>query len=990
MEQQEKDALRFAVLGPVRAWQGDRELDLGPPQQRAVLVALLLRGGRAVTVGELIDAVWGEDPPLAAVSVLRTYASRLRKVLEAGRRAGEPPRVLVSVAGAYALRVADDCLDLRVRERRVAEAKQARAEGDLVRAGLLLRAALEGWENVALTGIPGPLAEAERSRLAEIRLGVLETRLEADLELGRHDELVAELTALVAEYPLHERLWHLLMLALYHCGRQAEALAAFSDARRTLVRELGVEPGRRLQELHARVLAADQAPAVAPGPAVPYSGPLLRPEQLPTVVADFVGREEEVRLLRQALTAPQEAQAAAITVIVGMGGVGKTALAVQAAHVVREHFPDGQLYADLRGADRSPADALAVLAGFLRALGAQEGSLPGDPDERAALYRSQLASRRILVVLDNVYDTDQVRPLLPGSSSCGVLVTSRSRLAALPATRRISLEGFAPETALALFARIVGEDRVRAEPDAALRVVEACGGLPLAVRVVASRLGARPGWSMADLAERLSDEQQRLTQLRVESLAVESSFRLGYAQLTLEEARVFRLLALHGIRDIGLHVAAAAVGMPMRIAEEVLERLVDVGMLESSTAERYRYHDLLRLFARQQAEHEEREGQELDTALTRLLELFLATARTAYQLVRPGHTAPQSLPPTTVRGQPLADAWAARAWADRELPGILAVVAQAAAREQAALTALAAAVLWALDPLLEERFGWQDAIPACRAVVQAARRAGNKRAEGRARYSLGGALAQLGQWAEADEHTHIALSLADATDDKVTLAMTLNLSGVSAAYQGDGAAGIDYFERAVAVSVSIGDQSLESEALGNLNQARLDRGHCDVALLPATRRHLSLTEEIGDPLLRSRSLYRLGQVQRRVGHLSEAIDTHRQGLELIEPSGPDYLRAGHLFRLAEALRDAGRPQAAIKEAEHAAVLLRDLDFASLEARIVRFVGDVLNDLGHTDRARACWIRASAMFTRLGLPTGDLDRLIADSSQALGEPGAPAP
>ncbi|MEO3756185.1 BTAD domain-containing putative transcriptional regulator [Streptomyces sp. B6B3] len=974
--------LRFTVLGPVRAWRGERELRLGSPQQRAVLVALLLRGGRAVPPEDLVDAVWGEDPPPAAVSVLRTYASRLRRVLEPDRPADRPPRVLRSVAGGYALHLGEDALDARVRERQVARARQARADGEPREAAALLRAALADWESVALVGVPGPLAEAERARLAEARIAAVEARLAVDLELGRHNELVAELTALVAEYPLRERLCRYLMLALYRSGRQAEALAVFSDTRRTLVSELGVEPGHPLRDLHARVLAGDPGLAPAPEAVEPAAELTVRPEQLPSAVPDFVGREEEVEQLRAALGAPSDTPAAATAVVVGMGGVGKTTLAVRVAHALPDRFPEGRLYTDLRGADDSPADPHTVLAAFLRALGAPDGSVPGDPAERAAQYRSLLARRRVLVVLDNAHDTDQVTPLLPGSPSCAAIVTSRFRLAALPATRRIELAGFTPRQALDLFTRIAGDARAAAEPAAAMRVVRACGGLPLAVRVVASRLAVRPGWSVAALADRLADERQRLEQLRAESLAVESSFRLGYAQLDAEHAHAFRLLSLPEVPDISLDAAAAVLGLPRGTAERALEQLVDAGMLESPAADRYRYHDLLRLFARQRAEREGTSG-ELDAALGRLLDHCLATARTAYRLVRPAHSVPDALGRTAARGLPLADATAARAWADRELAGLLAVAVQAATGPPE-LTAVAADLVWALDPLLEERFGWHDAVPACRALARAARDAGDERAEARVRYMLAGALMQVGRWVEVEEHAREAIALARAAHDPTTVALTLNVSGVNASYRDDDSAALDYLEEAVAISRGLDDRGIEEYVLGNLIQSRIELGHRDASLLADARHHLALTERIGEPFTTARSLYRLGQVLRRLGRRHRAIATHRRGLDLLEPDGPLLLRSGHLFRLAEALRAVNRPQEAVGEAERALVMLREIRFGALEARTLRFIGDVLHDLRQVDRARACWREAYDLLIRLDLPTGDLPALLAGASRAAGD------
>ncbi|NGO68561.1 AfsR/SARP family transcriptional regulator, partial [Streptomyces boncukensis] len=360
----------FALLGRVRAWRGGTELDLGSPQQRAVLAALLLRRGRPVTVAELVDAVWGDGPPAAAVSVLRTYVSRLRKVLSPGARAAATSQVVVSVADGYLARVPEGAVDRYVFERRVDEARRLRTAGEVPAAARLLHAALDAWEGTPLAGLPGPLAEGERSRLAEERLSVQESALEVDLELGRHSEVIPALLALTGEHPLREKLCRLLMLALYRSGRQAEALAAYRGTRRTLVAELGVEPGAALRELHGRILAADSsldppAPERERSPREPgAAGPVARPAQLPADLPSFVGRADE---LRQVLDlAPEAAAPPPVTVIGGMAGVGKTSLAVHLGHRLAHRYPDGQLHLDLRGfgpdsAPVPPAEALRTL-----------------------------------------------------------------------------------------------------------------------------------------------------------------------------------------------------------------------------------------------------------------------------------------------------------------------------------------------------------------------------------------------------------------------------------------------------------------------------------------------------------------------------------------------------------------------------------------------------------------------------------------------------
>ncbi|MEV4442273.1 BTAD domain-containing putative transcriptional regulator, partial [Streptomyces sp. NPDC049577] len=415
--------LRFSVLGPVRAWRGDVPLPVGSPQQRALLAALLCRAGRVVTSAELVDGLWGEEPPSQALAVTRTYLSRLRKVF--GADAG----ALVSEAGGYVIRVADDALDLAVAERLAEEAEQEYASGNREAARALIGRCLALWDGEPLAGLPGPYAESQRARLEEWRLRLLERRLELDLEAGRHADVVSELTALTAAYPLRERLRELLMLALYRGGRQAEALAVYADTRRLLADELGVDPSPELSELQQRILQADAGltgPHRRDGSDLP--APFVRPAHLPATVPDYTGHDGVVRELVDDLATADDGQVVAISALAGLGGVGKTTLAVHVAHAARHHFPDGQLYVDLGGSYARPSDPHAVLGDFLSALGVPDSRIPGSLDSRSALYRSVLNDRRVLVLLDDARDAAQVRPLLPGTEGCAALVTSRTRM----------------------------------------------------------------------------------------------------------------------------------------------------------------------------------------------------------------------------------------------------------------------------------------------------------------------------------------------------------------------------------------------------------------------------------------------------------------------------------------------------------------------------------------------------------------------------------
>ncbi|GHH78668.1 hypothetical protein GCM10018793_29750 [Streptomyces sulfonofaciens] len=581
-------SLRFSVLGPVRAWRDDEQVSTGSPQQRALLAALLLQRGRSSTAAELVDAMWGQEPPAQSLAALRTYASRLRKALGTD--------ALVSAAGGYALRLPPGALDLQVVDELGASAEKSRLAGDMRSARALFQQALAHWEGEPLSGVPGPFAATHRVRLEEKRLQLLEARLEADLEIGDHRTAAGELTALTAVHPLRERLRSLLMTALYRSGRQAEALAVYEDTRRLLTDELGVEPGAELQQLHQRILQADPvlAAAVEPSAARRHPGPGV-PGQLPAPVADFTGRAQERARLRQTLLEARRDRMP-VAVVSGLPGVGKTALAVRVAQDLRAEFPDGQLYGRL-GPDgaRSPG---RVLAGFLRAFGTSDSDIPDDVEERAALWRSTLVGRRVLVLLDDAADMEQVVPLLPGEAGCAVLLTSRSPLSGA-GTRLLALDVLTHEESVDLFTSVAGRERTAGEAAAVRDVVRACGHLPLAICLAASRFAARPSWNVADLASLLQDG--RSTELRMGSL-VERVLRTAHRALPPAEAHAFVQLGRLADPVFSVEHGAAVLRVPDEEAERLLEALVHSSLLGSPAPGRYAYHPLVGRYARELAE----------------------------------------------------------------------------------------------------------------------------------------------------------------------------------------------------------------------------------------------------------------------------------------------------------------------------------------------------------------------------------------------------
>ncbi|WP_280272732.1 AfsR/SARP family transcriptional regulator [Nocardia wallacei] len=737
--------LKFAVLGEVRAWRGENPLDLGPKQRRAVLAALLLRRGRSATVADLVADVWGDRATASAVGALRNHILHLRKILEPDRAPGTPPAVLVGFAGGYALRLPPAAVDIDLAEQYATEAERT---SDAALAHDRLQAALSLWAGTPLAGLPGPHAERRRAQLIERRLSLLERRLEADLRLGRHAEAITELQPLAAEHPLREKTRELLMTAFYHAGRRAEALEVFADTRATLVESLGLEPGPRLVDLQQRILRAEPAPT-RPAPVAER----VRVAQLPADIADFTGRADWVRRMVEHLTAP--GGAVPVCAIAGMGGVGKSTLAVHVAHLARDHFPDGQLHVDLHGFERR-GSAADTLGDFLRALGVPEGEIAASAQQRAAQFRSRLDGKRVLVVLDNARDAEQVAPLIPGTAGSAVLITSRSALPELPGAVGVRLDEMTAAEASTLLARIVGGDRVDAEPEAAEAVVRACGRLPLAVRIIGARLASRPRWTIAAIADRLADSRRRLGLLRTGDLAVEPVFRLGYDQLEPQQAKAFRMLAGPEVEDLPLPGAAAMLGLDRDEAEYLCESLVDLSLLDATAAGRYTHHDLLRLFARELGPADESE------ALPRLLDFYLATMKNVVAVCNPGTRLPEYLETTRARGLSFSDGADAQCWLNTERRNLVALFRQAARLSAAAspAPALCADLAWAMAELIDGGPHAQELSRALEELLAAALRAGDRDLECRVRVALGSVLTYaLARMSTGRDHQRIALSL---------------------------------------------------------------------------------------------------------------------------------------------------------------------------------------------------------------------------------------
>ncbi|MGK5543563.1 BTAD domain-containing putative transcriptional regulator [Streptomyces sp. URMC 127] len=943
---------------------GSAAMPVGAPQLQAVLAVLLLRARTPVSARELIAAVWGDEAPAGALRSLRTHAFTLRRLLEPGRPPRTTARTLLTTGDGYTLRVAPENIDLAVFELRTSEARRARAAGRPERARSLLVSALDLWRGRPLAGVPGPYAEAQRVRLEELRLSAFEARWEAEIALGGHDNALAPLRALAAEHPWREPVHELLMTALHRAGRQGDALDVYAHVRRALAEELGTRPGPGLDRLQQKILAAGAGrhPGEATGlraPARPYG-----PAQLPQDTADFTGRNEEVDRLCAAL---EKGRIVALSSISGMGGIGKTALAVRVAHRMRHRFPDGQLYADLRGTDPRPAEPMEVLGRFLRVLGVRAGHLPALPGERAALYRSMLATRQVLILLDNARDLAQVRDLLPGAPGSAVLLTSRSRLAGLTGATLVDLRPMARPEALELLTRIAGGPRVSAEPEAAAEVLEACGRLPLAIRIVGSWLAARPDHTLAKTAALLADEQRRLGALRAEDTAVETTFRLGMDLLDAEHIRAFHLLALPEMTELGAPAAAALLARPEREAEELCESLVDLSLLESVAPGRYRYHDLLRLFARQSA-CADVPGSERTAALTRLLEFCLASALGAHRAWLPDDVFPGNAAPLRSAGLGFTGPQEAAAWLLDEQTSLLGLIEQAAGDPCLSLT-VCADLLLAADPL--GRLGAQPygIERAARILAEAARAAGHRTAEARALYMLGSSVQHRFAMRLGAPYLDRAVELCRATGDRTLLAHVLITRGGGALALRDFTAAHAMLTEALAHGRALASRGIEAYALGFLGLALLATGRAEEGLAHC-REAVAVTRATRDVAGEANALHNLGQVCLRTGRTSEALDSLHESLRLWRETGSRFREGLLLGAIAEAHNLSGRPAEAAEHAEPARDIAEARGDAGILARALAQLGHAHRLQGDADRAREHYRRSESVFRELGLPDAD--------------------
>jgi len=940
--------MRFRLLGPVEVRAGEDWRGIGAPKWRSVLAALLIHPGQIVSADTLIGELWRDEPPARAANLVSIYVLRLRRLMD------DPDgHLLVTRAPGYLLRVAGDDTDALLFEAMVRDGRRAFAAGDPEGAARRLTEALGLWYGRPLADVPPtPLVEAEAERLSELRLGADELRITAELALGGHDQAVAEVRRLLADHPLREGLWLLLMRALDGAGRHAEALEAYGQARDAISGQLGVDPGAELRQLHADLLAKDTAPAGVitvsiPGGATPpllgglpappdppgparrgRPAPALRPAQLPADIADFTGRDEQVKRLSDLLSgtgATGDPGAVRIAVVAGSGGLGKTSLAVHAAHRVRRRFPDGQLYVDLLGATAAPLLPGDVLARFLRDLGVDGRDVPVDEDERAARYRTTLAHRRMLVVLDNARDAAQVRPLLPGSASSAVLVTTRSRMPDLASTKLVDLNVLDDDEALKLFVKVVGEERAAAEPEATAELLDACAGLPLAIRICAARLVTRSGWTIRAMAGRLTNEHRRLDEMRAGDLAVRASFEVSFTSLPLstdkqgiDPALAFRLLGLWPGPSISAAAAAALFGVPEYSAEDALEVLVDTHLLESVTTDRYRFHDLLRVYAAERAEAD-LPAAERDAAVTRLLTWYMRSADAAASVISPHRYNIPLEPAADSAPLAFADVDDALAWYDSERANLVAATRQAAG---SGLDEVAWRLPAPLFTMFNRRGNWADCIATHRVALESARRAGHRPGEAWVLNNLGEALGFTRE-TEGIAHLEQALMIRREIGDRKGEAQTANNLADAYVILDRKDEALDLLRRALELNRETGNRYGEGVALNNLGEAFLDLGRTEEAIDCFHRANRTFAE-IKVPHGVGYALHNVGRSYLWLGRDAEALEHLRQALAVHRATGDRHREAFTLRFLGVAQSRAGRPAEAEVSWGQAAVIFDDL------------------------------------------------------------------
>jgi DNA-binding SARP family transcriptional activator len=908
----------FGILGPLCVRMDGVEIPIAAAKLRVLLAVLLLRAPQPVTIDELTDLLWEERLPRKTRAALNTYVGRLRQML--GPLGGR----IRTVPLGYVIDLHADELDLArfLRLRAIGQAKAA--EGSYAAAARTLRSALGLWRGEPLADVASSrLQRDDGHALTQLRVSAWETCLDAEIADGRPQDVLADLAQLLAAYPLHERFHEQLITALHRTGRRADALAAFQATRATFVEELGVEPGAALQRLQQAILTEGTRPVTEPVAAPGRVG--VVPAQLPADLGDFTGRASAVRALCRAL-APDPTRPDAtpvVAAITGAGGMGKTTLAVHVGHRVRGDFPDGQLYVPMHGSGEFPLDPADVAGRLLRELGVDPAHVPADQAERFSLVRSVLAGRRTLLVLDDVRDTAQIRALLPGSSRSAVIVTSRDDLATLPAKIRVGVDVMDDATAAELFAAIVGGQRAAAEPGAVDRVLRVCAGLPLAIRIAAARIAARPDRSIQALADRLADVRSRLDQFDLDDLGIRASFMASYARLpdSTGAAATFRALGLWPGPDIGPAAIAALTGMSAAAAGSAVDTLVAGHLVQCPAPDRYRLHDLIHVYARERTELEDAPAVR-QAAVERLLAWYLHAASNAADLIRPHHLPiPIDPAPAGVTALVFDDHAAALDWCRLEQANLIAAVRLAASAGAYGVAWQLALALWSYYYVAKIRDDWTA---ASEIGLACARLAGDRAAEGALLACLGTALCENRRYDEAIDHYQQALALHRETGDAQREPVTLNSLAVVYGELGQFRLARDTFAEVRALHARCGNRQGVGLALANMALCYAELGDADAAI-----RHnheaLSVYREIGDRYGEAITLGNIGDVYASTGAHERASEALTAAIALHESVGNRHGQARSLVTLGRNQSSAGEHAAARRSWQAAMEIFEDLN-----------------------------------------------------------------
>ncbi|WFE55184.1 BTAD domain-containing putative transcriptional regulator [Micromonospora sp. WMMD1155] len=914
--------VRVRLLGPVEVVVADGPQAVNGLRRRAVLATLALQPGRVVSVDRLLDVVWGDDLPATAANTLQRHVSYLRGVL------GEPGSIVARQPG-YVLDTGPGSTDVQAAERLLDLARRTTDRNEQVRH---LTDAVALWRGPPLADVTGsPWLEEQAEHLVRLRLEAERALAEARLSVGEHARLVPGLERLVREHPFDEHLHAQLMLALYRDGRQGEAVATYRRLRDALRENLGIDPSLRLRDLECAILRQDAAIA-APAPAVAAQEPVAA--QLPPSVPTFTGRDAELAAL-DALV-----DRGGAVVISGTAGVGKTALAVHWAHRAAERFPDGQLYVNLRGFDpgAAPTEPARALHGFLEALGVPAARMPSDPDAMVSLYRTMVAGRRLLVVLDNARDAEQVRPLLPGSPDCLAIVTSRDQLVPLVVTESaqpVPLGLLSPGEARDLLVRRLGKRQVAAEPGAADEIADRCAGLPIALAVVAARAATNRHFSLAAVAGELSDLDAvagELSDLDAfhggdEATDVRAVFSWSCRTLSPPAARLFRLLSLHPGPDVSAPAVASLAGITPQASGPVLTELTRANLFTEHTYGRYAFHDLLRAYAAGLADEAEPPA-EREAAVHRLLDHCLHTAHAADLVLHP-HFSEISLAPSragVTAERPRSKA-AATAWFTAELPVLLAAVPLAA---RSGFEGHAWRLAWAMAGFLHRQGHWQDWLGTQRIALAAASRIGDQAGQGHAHRSLGLACSRLRRHDEADDHLRRAFDLFTAIGDDAGRAHTCLNLGQLAERQGRYQQALSHSRRALALFRGIENRAGQGYTLNAVGWQEALLGNYQRAL-ESCGAALGMLREVDDVQGQADTWDSLGHAHHQLGDDRRAIACYEQALDLFAQVRDRYAEAGTYANLGRSHRALSDVDAARAAWLRALTILDDLGDADAEA-----------------------------------------------------------